>query len=554
MKSESIRVNIKSLDTLMALAGELVLARNQLMQISDGGGEILRHVSQQIDAVTSQMQEAVMLTRMQPVGSVFSKFQRVVRDISHNLGKKVELVVEGGGVEVDKSVVESIGDPLTHILRNSLDHGLEPPEERLRRGKADTGRIVLSARQEAGHVVIEVRDDGRGIDPEKIAAKALEKGLASRDELAAMSKQEILGFIFKPGFSTAEKLTDVSGRGVGMDVVLSTLKALKGAVTVNSETGKGTTICMRLPLTLAIMPGLLVQSGDGIFAIPQSQLVRLVRLGADDARHLVCPISSARLVELEEGLLPLLPLAAALRQTPQEAEVMLIAVVKAEGLPYALQVDKVLDSAEIVVKSLDRHLKRLPVYAGVTVLGDGRLAPILDIAGIARDAGLELSGASAHTSAAAAETEGASYLLLRCHPEEDLALPMDRVRCLLRVDRDELQIAAGRLCLKLEGKPLPGFTATDIPGLRTSATSPSRVCAVVLSHPRHDLAFLAHEIVDNISSSAELDATLHRRPGIRGSFYHEGRLLQVIDPDSFVLHSFPEWSQELATPNSQTPR
>ena len=541
-RQDNIRVPVKTLDLLMSLAGELVLARNQLIQ---AGAEFasLKEINQQIDVVTTKLQESVMRTRMQPVGGVFNKFQRVVRDISQQLGKEVELVISGSEVEIDKSVVESIGDPLTHMIRNSLDHGIESPEQRLSAGKNRQGQIQLRALQESGHIIIVIEDDGRGMDAEKIGAKAVEKGLVKPEKLAHMSSQEILSFIFHPGFSTAESVTAISGRGVGMDVVLSTLKSLNGSVSVSSTLGQGSAIRMQLPLTLSIMPSLLISCGQRPFAIPQANLIRIVRLSpaqkAESCRH----VGGRQVVSVGTQLIPLVKLSDTLHLESEPGDDCLMAIVGSDGKHFALQVDQILDAVEIVVKPFGRHLKKLAAYGGVTVLGDGQLAPILSIQGIA-----DLQGLVFDESQVAAKVEESvkmrfSYLLLRAG-EEILALPMRRVKRVLRRRRDELRLVAGRPCLEYLGRPLPCLEAADIPLLQPRTDS-DQINFVVLSHRVHDIAFAAWEILDNIETESRLDADVHRRPGIAGSFLHNGVIVQVINPDTLTAATHPEWNAAL---------
>ena len=541
-RQDNIRVPVKTLDLLMSLAGELVLARNQLIQ---AGAEFasLKEINQQIDVVTTKLQESVMRTRMQPVGGVFNKFQRVVRDISQQLGKEVELVISGSEVEIDKSVVESIGDPLTHMIRNSLDHGIESPEQRLSAGKNRQGQIQLRALQESGHIIIVIEDDGRGMDADKIGAKAVEKGLVKPEKLAHMSSQEILGFIFHPGFSTAESVTAISGRGVGMDVVLSTLKSLNGSVSISSTLGQGSAIRMQLPLTLSIMPSLLISCGQRPFAIPQANLIRIVRLSsaqkAESCRH----VGGRQVVTVGAQLIPLVKLSDTLHLESEPGDDCLMAIVGSDGKQFALQVDQILDAVEIVVKPFGRHLKHLAAYGGVTVLGDGQLAPIISITGIADLQGLVFDESQVATKVEESVKMGFSYLLLRAG-EEILALPMRRVKRVLRRRRDELRQVAGRPCLEYLGRPLPCLEAADIPLLQPRTDS-DQINFVVLSHRVHDIAFAAWEILDNIETESRLDPDVHRRPGIAGSFLHNGVIVQVINPDTLTAATHPEWNAAL---------
>ncbi|MBU1161581.1 MAG: chemotaxis protein CheA, partial [Proteobacteria bacterium] len=306
----SLRVNVSLLDTLMNLAGELVLSRNQLLQaISSGDPRAAETSGQRIDLITSELQEAIMLTRMQNIGIVFNKFPRVVRDLAGNLGKNVELFLKGKEVELDKTIIEAIGDPLTHLVRNSVDHGIEFPEDRNKAGKNITGKIILNAYHEAGQVNIEIYDDGKGLDGQKLAEIAVAKGMVTEDQVRMMSDKEKLNFIFMPGFSTAEKVTDVSGRGVGMDVVKTNLDRLGGVIDIDSKLGKGTTIRIKLPLTLAIIPSQIIVAGGDRYAIPQVNLEELLRIPANQVKDRVEIVGDAEVVRLRGKLLPLIKLA-----------------------------------------------------------------------------------------------------------------------------------------------------------------------------------------------------------------------------------------------------
>ncbi len=431
----SLRVNINLLDTLMTLAGELVLTRNQLIQnINTGNIRSLENISKSMDMITSELQETIMSTRMQPIGNVFNKFKRVVRDMSMDLEKDIELIIEGEEVELDKTIIEAISDPLTHLVRNAVDHGIETPEERSMSGKKPQATITLRAFHEAGQVNIEIMDDGAGIDHLKIKEKALLKGIHDRAQLDAMTEKELVKLIFAPGFSTAEKVTDISGRGVGMDVVHTNLTKLGGIIDINTQVGQGTTILIKLPLTLAIIPSQIVSVEDERYAISQVNLVELVRVPAVQVKNRIEKIASSLVIRLREDLLPLIRLSDVLgitdrtyRETetgnicpdrrknihdrrsenkdenydkfnPTEVErrstekdrryheqsAVNIAVVTAGDFHYGLIVDSLLDSEEIVVKPLGHHLKDAKCYAGATIQGDGRVALILDVLGISK--------------------------------------------------------------------------------------------------------------------------------------------------------------------------
>ena len=382
----NIRVSVGLLDNLMNLAGELVLSRNQLLQKveADGTAE-LDSVAARLDLVTSELQEAIMQTRMQAIGTVFGKFPRVVRDLSRQLGKQCELTIKGEEVELDKSIIEAIGDPLTHLIRNSVDHGVETPQVRVAAGKPAKGTVILNAFHRAGKVNISISDDGAGIDAVKLKDKAVERGILTADQAAQMSDREAVRLIFHPGFSMAKEVTDVSGRGVGMDVVKTNIEKLGGAVSIETTVGKGTTINVKLPLTLAIVPSLIVRSGERCLAIPQTNIRELVRVKKEDVATRIERVKDAEVFRLRGKLLPLLRLNDALgvNQTDETNNAINIIVVEAGSLQYGLIVDGLHDSEEIVVKPLGRHMQECETLAGATILGDGQVALILDVSGIA---------------------------------------------------------------------------------------------------------------------------------------------------------------------------
>jgi two-component system chemotaxis sensor kinase CheA len=438
----NLRVSVKILDNLMTLAGELVLTRNQLVQaVASRNQQGVDTVSQRLDLVTSELQEAIMTTRMQPVGNIFNKFKRVVRDLSKDLGKEVNLIIEGEEVELDKTIIEAIGDPLTHLVRNSVDHGIETPAVRLQNKKPEVGLLRLSAFHEGGQVIIEIEDDGAGINTDKLKAKVLEMGLHDRAQLESMSPKELNKLIFTPGLSTAKEVTDVSGRGVGMDVVHTNLSKLGGVIDIESSLGAGTTISIKLPLTLAIIPSLIVTCQQERFAIPQVNLVELVRVPAGQVKERIEKIGAALVMRLRGELLPLIHLRDTLgikeplftdpatRQVKKERRANIsdprgsertgpqpaaagdetamdrqqgaflekrsggerrtsplsaynILVLSSGDFHYGLIVDQLLDSEEIVVKPLGSHLRNCKCYAGATIQGDGRVALILDVVGI----------------------------------------------------------------------------------------------------------------------------------------------------------------------------
>ncbi len=383
----SIRVDVGLLDRLVNLVGELVLARNQVLQFTGTRRDpAFLQTTQRLNQITTELQEGVLKTRMQPIGNILNKFPRQVRDLAVACGKQVHVTVEGEETELDKTLLEAIKDPLTHLVRNAVDHGVEPPEERIALGKPPEGRLALHAFHEGGQVNINVADDGRGIDPERVRRKAVERGLIPRDQAARLTERELLQLIFLPGFSTAERVTHVSGRGVGMDVVKTNIEKIGGAVDVLSRPGQGTTVKIKIPLTLAIIPALIVGSGGDRYAIPQVSLLELVRLDGDKARRGFEQIHGVPVYRLRGNLLPLVFLHRELRVEPARPQAEMgpvhVAVLQAGERPFGLVVEAVSDTEEIVVKPLSKHFKGLPLFAGATIMGDGRVALILDILGL----------------------------------------------------------------------------------------------------------------------------------------------------------------------------
>jgi len=388
-KEQTIRVDVKRLDQLMNLIGELVLAKNRLIKIYNDveeryeGEKFLEELNQvvsSISIVTTDLQIAVMKTRMLPIGKVFNKFPRLVRDLARELGKKVKLIIEGEDTELDKSIIEEIGDPLVHMIRNAVDHGIEPPEERKAKGKPEEGTIWLRAYNEGNMIVIEIKDDGKGMDPEVLKRKAIEKGIITPQEAENMSDKEAFMLIFKPGFSTAEKVTNVSGRGVGMDVVKTNIEKLNGIIEIDSIPGKGTTIKLKIPLTLAIIQALLVASQEDLFAVPLSNVIETVRIVEED----IYTIEGKSVLKLRDEVLPLVNMADIFEiEKILEPEKYLYVVILGLGATkIGLIVDRFIGQEEIVIKSLGEFLKGLPGIAGATIRGDGRVTLIVDVASL----------------------------------------------------------------------------------------------------------------------------------------------------------------------------
>lgn len=388
--TSSVRVPVTLLDKLMILMGEMVLVRNQVLQFASRTDDLeFLNLSQHLNVVTTEIQAEMMKTRMQPIGNILNKFHRMVRDLSKDLKKDIELTISGAETELDKTLLEAVKDPLTHVIRNACDHGIETPEVRTQNGKSGTGNIAIRSYHEGGQVIVEVKDDGRGLIRDKILAKALEKGLVSAEKAGSLKDSEVMDFIFAPGFSTADSVTNVSGRGVGMDVVRNNIDRIGGSVELSSEPNKGATIRLKIPLTLAIVPAMIVRCDQDQYAIPQVKLVELVRVEKGASGPKIEFIEDRPVYRLRGKILPLLDLKQVLKFDAITGEVVTeavnIVVVNADRQYLGLIVDEIVETADIVVKPLNRFLKFLSTYSGATVLGDGSVALILDVVGIAKD-------------------------------------------------------------------------------------------------------------------------------------------------------------------------
>jgi two-component system chemotaxis sensor kinase CheA len=470
--SETIRVDVRLLDRLMNLVGELVLTRNQITQFSARQSDAnLVGPSQQLNLLTSKLQEEVMRTRMQPISNIFDKFPRVVRDVATAQGKQVLIEMEGKSTELDRSLLVAIKDPLTHIVRNSVDHGIESPEKRLARGKRSEGHLKLRACHEGGQVVVEISDDGAGIDTARVRSKAIERGVITAQQAGQMSEGEILNLIFLPGFSTAEKITNISGRGVGMDVVKTNIDRVNGTVDLQSNFGKGTTIRIKIPLTLAIVRAVIIQSNGKRFAIPQVNIQELVRLDAERVRTEIESVHGVPVYRMRGRLLPLIYLSEELKlakpdgsQADQENEAINIVVLQANDHPFGLVVNEINDSEEIVVKPLSKQLRGIKTFAGATIMGDGKVALILDVVGLAqtanvfteaRDEALAEKAAEALAGQDQNQIEKQTFLLFAGPDDSRMAIPLSTVARLEEFPAKHVEKSGDEWVVQYRGKILP---------------------------------------------------------------------------------------------------
>ncbi|MGC2475894.1 MAG: chemotaxis protein CheW [Candidatus Sulfotelmatobacter sp.] len=554
---ETIRVGVNLLDRLMNLVGELVLARNQLLQYSSSRQDAgFLAVSQRMNLIATELQEEVMKTRMQPIGNVWDKFPRTVRDLALSCGKDVRLEMEGQDTELDRTIIEAIKDPLTHLVRNSLDHGIEPPTVRQEAGKNTTGVLKLRAFHEGGQVNIEVSDDGAGLNAERIRQKAIERGLISAQNALRMSDRDIFNLIFLPGFSTAERVTKVSGRGVGMDVVKTNVEKIGGTVDIQSTHGKGTTVKIKIPLTLAIIPALMITSGGDRFAIPQVSLLELVRMEAGDSGKGIEMVHGVPVYRLRGRLLPLvylnreLQLANTVSTKKAEDSATNIVVVQADGREFGLVVDEITDTEEIVVKPLGQQLKGITAYSGATIMGDGRVALILDILGLAqraqvisaRDSALMEKEKDGATGKDAATTGHQALLVVQCGDHSRMAIPLSLVARLEEFPASAIEMAGSQEVMQYRGQIMPllrlssvvGGTATPAP----SAGIEDRLQVVVYSEAGRSVGLVVDRIVDIVDEKLVVQTPAERR-GILGSSVVQKRVTDLLDVPSVVRNVIP---------------
>jgi two-component system chemotaxis sensor kinase CheA len=547
----TLRVDVTLLNRMMNLVGELVLTRNQVLQATASDPN-LTLLSRRLDMVTADLRESVMKARMQPVSNIFSKMPRIVRDLSQTLGRKVRLQMEGQETELDKSLLEAIKDPLTHAVRNSLDHGIEPPDVRQSAGKDAEGTLRLRAVQEGSHVLIEVSDDGAGIGVEKVRQKALERGLITPERVSLLGERELLQLIFLPGFSTAAAVTNVSGRGVGMDVVKTNVEKIGGKVEIESRPGQGTTLRMRIPLTLAIIPALIVRSVGQSFALPQGALSELVHVPPEQAAASIEWMEGAPLYRLRGKLLPLVFLDRLLmpEDTHKDAAEKdnFIAVLNADGRQFGLVVDGLADPEEIVVKPLSTVLKDIGLYSGATVLGNADLALILDPGSIALRAGVTMSSDEQSRRGAAAETEtgeakSPEYLLVEVAGRQ-AAVPLADVLRIEQLKVSRIEYIGYRPVLNFEGQLLPVDDSGGV--LAGVADNPqAQVIVVVCREGSRQVGIAVSHVLDVAAGGELFEAGSSARTG--GVTLLKNRVTGVVDlggvPQLPVAPGAPgEWS------------
>ncbi len=529
----SVRVDVELLDSLVQLVGELVLTRNQIMQKVESVADVdLTRATQRLNLVASELQEGVMKTRMQPIGQVWAKMPRIVRDLAHQLGRKVDLQMDGHDTELDRSLLEALKGPLTHLVRNALDHGLETPEQRLAAGKPAEGRLVLRAYHESGQVVVEITDDGRGINIDRVGAIAVERGVVTADRLRLMETREIQSLIFRPGFSTAAEVTNVSGRGVGMDVVRTNIERIGGSVDLNSQQGRGTTVRVRIPLTLAIIPALLVGEGPEVYAIPQANLVELVRLEGEDRARSVQTLAGAPVLRLRGHLLPLVSLSGALGVDAAESESLTIVVLQADDVRFGLTVQEVHDTQEIVVKPIGRQMKGLGMYAGATIMGDGRVSLILDVAGLAKAHGVDVAPALAKEAKVVSGDQSA-LLVLEATPGRRAAMPLREISRLEEFAISSIERSGNTEVVQYRDGILPLVRLAPAIGLRDTAEARDLISVIVHEVGDKRIGIVIDRVLDVIETEI-VRSDVGRRPGVLGSAVVQEHVTDLVDLDAVV--------------------
>jgi two-component system chemotaxis sensor kinase CheA len=547
----TVRIDVQLLDKLMNLVGELVLARNQIMQFSGSIEDAaMSAASQRLNLITTELQAGVMKTRMQPIRNAWAKLPRVVRDLSISCGKKVQVVMEGEDTELDKTILEAIKDPLTHIVRNSVDHGIEPSDVRVKNGKSAEGTLWLRAYHEGGQVIIEIADDGGGISLDRVRQKAIEKGMVTAEQAAAMSDRESIQLILLPGFSTAAKVTNVSGRGVGMDVVKTNVEKIGGTLDIQSRLGQGTTLRIKIPLTLAIIPALIVTTAGDRYAIPQVSLLELVRLEGEQVRTSIEYVHGAPVYRLRGKLLPLVDLSERLGVVPANSDarqsfedrIINIVVLRANDRQYGLVVDKVNDTAEIVVKPLSRQLKGIAEYAGTTIMGDGSVALILDVMGIAIAAGLtgDLRD-QAHASAGRDSSQTAeptqTLLVVDLGDARRFALPTSMVARLEKVPGSAIEYTDGREVIQYRGAILPVVRLQHVFGGGSADSAESdELQLIVYAEEDHHCGFAVNRIVDIVETELRLQTKNGDHDNLLGTTVIQQRVTDVLNLRNLARH------------------
>ena len=540
--NQSIRVNVETLESLMTMVSELVLTRNQLLEIARRHEDSEFKVPlQRLSNVTAELQEGVMKTRMQPIGNAWQKLPRIIRDLAGELKKDIELEMHGADTELDRQVLDLIKDPLTHMVRNSADHGLETPEQRRAAKKPEKGTIRLSAYHEGGHIIIEISDDGRGLNTARIKQKVIENGLASESDVEKMTEAQIHKFIFAAGFSTAAAVTSVSGRGVGMDVVRNNIDQIGGTVDVKSVPGEGSSFTIKIPLTLAIVSALIVEAGGDRFAIPQLSVIELVRAQAN-SDHRIERIKDTPVLRLRNKLLPLIHLKKLLKMDGAEAsepENGFIVVTQVGNHTFGIVVDGVFHTEEIVVKPMSTRLRHINMFSGNTILGDGSVIMIIDPNGIAQTVGSAATQGNdeadeTHQSGGIEKT--VSLLVFRAGSNQPKAVPLSLVTRLEEVDCKKIELSNGRHLVQYRGQLMPLVRVSDEVSVRTEGAQP----LLVFSDAGRSMGLVVDEIVDIVEDRLDIQVGSETM-GVLGSAVIKGQATEIIDIGHFLPLAFEDW-------------
>ncbi len=555
-----IHVDVRLLDQLMNLTGELVLSRNQVTQFATAAEidrQEFRGVAQRMNTVVSELQETVMKTHMEPVKKVFGMLPRLVRDVSKMHGKEVQLRITGQENELDRTLIEAIKAPITHLVRNALDHGIELPDVRQEQGKSPTGTIAIRAYSEDGQVSIEVADDGAGIDLEQISAKAIQEEVMTRQQAEEMSERDLLNLLFRPGFTTAAAITDLSGRGVGMDVVRQHLDRIGGTVEIHTVRRQGTTVKLRIPLTLAIIPALVVMSANRRFAIPQVHLEELVMLERESPTATgIETVSGSEVYRLRGELLPLLRLSSVLqlpaRDASQQNDISIVVLASAEAR-FGLIVDEVGDTEEIVVKPLSTHIKHLPCYDGATIMGDGGVALILNVGGLLSAAQLSLNNIQqideaerdreeVTSSVSSHEEQHQTIVLFRTGSNEYYGVPLAFVVRLEEFSASQIETSGGREVLQYRGDILPLMRLEA--HLNLPSTPDPELLSLIVFSVEKPIGLVVHEVVNMVEISTHIDTETFHQQGVLGSTIVEGHSVLIVDIHGLIEMAYPAWYKQ----------
>ena len=555
----SIRVDVELLDNLLRQVGELVLTRNQISGRILGTGDLsLTRSWQRLNIITAELQEGVMKARMQPVDNVWNKLPRLVRDLCVATGKNVKLEMTGGDTELDRTILEAVKDPLVHLVRNAIDHGIESAEDRERQGKRAEGRLMLRAYHEGGQVNIEIADDGMGIDASRIAQAAVTKGLITAKQLESMTESELINLIFLPGFSTAARITNVSGRGVGMDVVKTNMERIGGSIEVLTTPGSGTTFRIKIPLTLAIIGAIIVRCGGQQFAVPQAGALEIIELDPRNKDMEIEYVAGAPVYRLRGSLLPLVHLREVLGLDSEEGKmahgVRHILVAGSEDRQYGLVVDEVLDTEEVAVKPLSAQLKRTAMYAGATILGDGRVSLILDVWAIAHRQ--RVQGSAARTAPVAPEmptqrkggVDGNSHLVVRLSDARRIAIPLAAVTRLEEISATSLELIGTREHLQYDGHVLPIARLSRVVGEPESRpTAPTDLLQVVVYTKNGRSVGLVVDAIIDIADEPATALTDIDGPGVSGTAIVQQQITEILDAQQAILAADPHFFDEPVT-------